>query len=131
MIRIAFDPDENENDDERAAPIPIINDPVNEAGEQVFVVQLRLIDSTNPGAISLNIRAASICRIINDDSKSNCDELVVFIYNFISRHATAIRIGFEVPRYTYIEPIFDTILTTFHQLIWFKMVPSILPNKTM
>ena len=71
VIRITFDPDEDTDDNERAAPIPIIDDLVNEADEQVFIVQLRLVDSINPGAIDLDTRPASICRIVNDDSKSN------------------------------------------------------------
>ena len=70
-IRITFDPDELANDDERGAPIRIFNDPVNEANEQVFVVQLHLISATNPGSVSLNTRPASVCRIIDDDSKFN------------------------------------------------------------
>ena len=68
-IRITFDPDELANDDERPAPIRIFNDPVNEAIEQVFVVHLCLVSSTNPHLISLHIRPASLCRIIDDDSK--------------------------------------------------------------
>ena len=71
VIRITFNPDEDTDDNERAAPIPIIDDLVNEADEQVFIVQLHLIDSINSSAINLNVRAASICRIVNDDSKSN------------------------------------------------------------
>ena len=71
VIRITFDPDEDTDDNERAAPIPIIDDLVNEADEQIFIVQLRLVDSINAGAINLNVRPASICRIVNDDSKSN------------------------------------------------------------
>ena len=71
VIRITFDPDEDTFDNERAAPIPIIDDLVNEADEQVFIVQLHIVDSINPGAIDLDVRPASICRIVNDDSKSN------------------------------------------------------------
>ena len=70
-FRITFDPDELVNDDEHTAPIHIFNDPVNEANEQVFIVQLRLISSTNPGSVSLNTRPASLCKIIDDDSKCN------------------------------------------------------------
>ena len=71
VIRITFDPDELEDSDERAAPIRIFNDAVNEANEQVFVVQLRLVSSTNPASIGLGTRPASLCRIIDDDSKNN------------------------------------------------------------
>ena len=72
MIRITFDPDELENSDERPAPIHIFNDAVNEANEQVFVVQLRLNSSTNPASINLETLPASLCRIVDDDrSKYN------------------------------------------------------------
>ena len=71
MIRITFHPDEDQNDNERAAPIAIIDDLINEATEQVFVVQLQLISSVNPGSIDLTTRQASLCRISDDDSKWN------------------------------------------------------------
>ena len=74
VIRITFDPDENKthvSDDERAAHIALINDAVNEADEQVFIVQLRLINSTNSGAIDITIRQNSLCRITDDDRKSS------------------------------------------------------------
>ena len=69
VIRITFEPDENAGVNERAAPIAVVNDLINEADEQVFVVELRLISSTNPAGIDLIIRPASICRIFNDDGK--------------------------------------------------------------
>ena len=71
MIRIIFAPDEDENRivNDVAAPIAIVDDLINEAIEQVFVVQLQLISSVNPGSIDLTVRQASLCRIIDDDSK--------------------------------------------------------------
>ena len=88
MIRITFNPDEVTDVNERATPIPIIDDLVNEADEQVFIVQLHLVNSINPGAIDLTTRAASICRIIDDDSKSNYYKLsrshINFLYDIIS-----------------------------------------------
>ena len=71
VIRITFEPDENAGINERAAPIAVVNDLINEADEQVFVVELRLISSTNPAAIDLTTRPASQCRIINNDGKPN------------------------------------------------------------
>ena len=62
VIRITFDPDEDTDDNERAAPIPIIDDLVNEADEQVFIVQLHLVNSSVPHAINLSLRAASSCK---------------------------------------------------------------------
>ena len=72
VIRITFESDENTGVNERAAPIAVVNDLINEAYEQVFIVELRLISSTNPAGIDLTTRPASICRIFNDDSKPNC-----------------------------------------------------------
>ena len=70
LIRITFDPDENtQPDNERAAPIAVVNDIINEADEQVFIVHLCLINSTNPHGVDLSIRPASLCKIIDDDSK--------------------------------------------------------------
>ena len=47
VIRITFIPDENAPDNECAAPIAVVNDAINEADEQVFIVHLHLINSTN------------------------------------------------------------------------------------
>lgn len=70
VIRITFDPDEDEAEieSERSAPIAVVDDTVNEAVVQVFVVQLQLISSENPGSVDL-LRQASVCKIIDDDSK--------------------------------------------------------------
>ena len=109
-VRITFDPDELANDDERAAPIRIFNDPVNEANEQVFVVQLRLISSTNPGLVTFTRQPASLCRIVDDDSKYSNEVCATSINLFDN---AVIRIGFEEPRYTYMEPDdFDEVIDT-------------------
>ena len=69
MITITFEPDEDANNDEQATPIPIFDDPINEAAKQVFIVQLRLVESVNQSAVILTTRPASLCRIIDNDSK--------------------------------------------------------------
>ena len=71
MIRITLAPDEDEVVNDVAAPIAIVNDLINEATEQVFIAQLRLISSVNPGTVDLTMRLATLCRIIDDDSKWN------------------------------------------------------------
>ena len=88
VIKITFEPDEGAPDNECAAPIPVVNDLINEADEQVFIVELRLISSTNPAGIDLTIRPASLCRITNDDSKPNSvvnyvpfSGLILYYYN--------------------------------------------------
>ena len=71
IIRITFDANEDQDDNERDAPVPITNDKVNEAIEQVFVVHLILINSSNPGSINLTRQSTSLCRVVDDDSKSS------------------------------------------------------------
>ena len=73
MIRVTFAPDENADQDynDVNAPIAIVDDLINEATEQVFIAQLRLISSVNPGTVDLTMRLATLCRIIDDDSKWN------------------------------------------------------------
>ena len=66
-ITLIFEPDENAPAMIRVmnAPIPIIDDVINEATEQVFVVELRLISRL----VDLSIRPSSLCRIIDNDRK--------------------------------------------------------------
>ena len=85
--------------------IGIINDAINEATEQVFVVQLQLISSVSQSSVDLAIRPSSLCRIIDNDGwlTKLCDcfslpNSIPFI---------AIRIGFERPNYTFTEPLFE------------------------
>ena len=54
---------------ERGAPIPIVDDAINEATEQVFVVELRLVSSLDPVTVDLTTRPSSLCRIIDNDRK--------------------------------------------------------------
>ena len=51
------------------APIFVTDDAINEATEQVFVVELILVDSLNPATVNLTTRPSSLCRIIDDDRK--------------------------------------------------------------
>ena len=70
--RITFDPDEDADDNERDAPIAITNDDINEAIEQVFIVHIVLVNSSNPSSTDLSsVRVTSLCRIVDDDSKSS------------------------------------------------------------
>ena len=55
---------------EKGAPIPIVDDAINEATEQVFVVELRLVSSLDPATVDLDTRPSSLCRIIDNDRKS-------------------------------------------------------------
>jgi hypothetical protein len=67
-IPITFDPDEDRNQGELSIPIHIFDDSVNEANEQVFVVQLKVTGGANVNSITIS-RQVSLCRIIDDDGK--------------------------------------------------------------
>ena len=66
---MTFQPDEDAPINEHSVPVAIIDDDVNEAMEQDFVVVLRLNESINEESISLETRNVSLCRIIDDDCK--------------------------------------------------------------
>ena len=51
------------------APISIIDDAINEAVEQFFVVQLSLSSSLNPAGVDISVRPTSLGRIIDNDRK--------------------------------------------------------------
>ena len=78
MIRITFAPDEDKDVNDVATLIAIVDDLINEAIEQVFVVQLQLISSENPDSVDLTTRLATLCWIIDDDSKWN--NVIVYIH---------------------------------------------------
>ena len=76
MLRIIFEADENSGVNDMSAPVAIFDDPINEAAEQAFIVQLKLISSINPGLIDLNQRPASLCRIVDNDRKCT---IIIFL----------------------------------------------------
>ena len=70
-ITLIFEPDENAVVlvSEMSVPIPIVDDAINEATEQVFIVELRLVSSINPATVDLSKRPSSLCGIIDNDRK--------------------------------------------------------------
>ena len=68
---LIFEPDEDAlvPVNEMSAPIPIVDDDINEATEQVFIVELRFISSLDPATVDLTVRPSSLCRIIDNDRK--------------------------------------------------------------
>ena len=68
-ITLIFEPDENDEVNEMNAPVPVTDDAINEATEQVFVVELMLVSSLDPNTIDLTVRNSSLCRIIDNDRK--------------------------------------------------------------
>ncbi len=49
-------------------PVPITQDAINEAREELFVVHLTLGESMNAGGVNI-IREVSLCRITDDDGE--------------------------------------------------------------
>ena len=68
-IIIVFEPDEDAEISEKSAPIFILGDAINEATEQVFVVELRLISRRSTVTVDLSRRPSAVCRIIDNDRK--------------------------------------------------------------
>ena len=57
---------------EKSAPIFVTDDAINEAIEQVFVVELRLVSSVDPARVNLTTRPSSLCRIIDYNDCKHC-----------------------------------------------------------
>ena len=68
-ITLTFEPDEEGEVSEMDAPVPVTDDAINEATEQVFVVELMLVSSLDPNTVDLTVRNSSLCRIIDNDRK--------------------------------------------------------------
>ena len=68
-IIIVFEPDEDAEVNEKSAPFLVIDDAINEAAEQVFVIELQIVSSVNPTGVDLTTRPSSLCRIIDNDRK--------------------------------------------------------------
>ncbi len=50
------------------APVPIINDAINEAQEELFVISLGLENAINPAGTEIT-RSVSLCRISDNDGQ--------------------------------------------------------------
>ena len=68
-LTVTFQADEDDPINEHSVPVAIVDDDVNEAMEQDFVVVLRLSESVNQESVSLDTRNVSLCRIIDNDRK--------------------------------------------------------------
>ena len=74
IITVFFEPDEDSVVNEKSAPVFVTDDAINEATEQVFVVELHLVSSLNPASVDLTMQLSSLCRIIdNHDCKLACN----------------------------------------------------------
>ena len=68
-ITLIFEPDEDQLISEMSASIPVTDDAINEATEQVFVVELRLVSTLDPSTVGFTVRPTSLCKIIDNDRK--------------------------------------------------------------
>ena len=68
-ITLIFEPDEDAVVGEKSAPIFVTDDAINEATEQVFIAELRLVSSVDPATVDLTVRPSTLCRIIDNDRK--------------------------------------------------------------
>ena len=56
--------------------IPIVDDDIDEADEQVFIIFLEVINATNVGKVNIVDRKTSIGRIEDDESKYYMFDLI-------------------------------------------------------
>ena len=70
-ITVVFEPDEDHSVavSERSVPILVVGDDINEAMQQVFVIDLILISSLDAVTVDLTRRPSSLCRIVDNDRK--------------------------------------------------------------
>lgn len=70
-LTIMFPPDEDEASPITRVPasIPIVDDEVDEAREQVFIVYMEVLNATNRELLITDEQNVSICTIIDNDRK--------------------------------------------------------------
>ena len=68
-IVVTFQADETgQHMDDVDTPVPIVDDDINEADEQIFVVTVEVVNATDMFRITLE-REDSLCRIRDDDGE--------------------------------------------------------------
>ena len=71
-VNITFNADERSAEPVRSISIPIVNDGVDEAIEENFIVLLTLVEASNPSGVNVSqpARISSLCRIVDVDGKN-------------------------------------------------------------
>ena len=71
-VNITFSADEGDEAPERTIFIPIVNDGVDEAIEEKFIVLLTLLDASNRSSVNVSqpARISSVCRIVDVDGRT-------------------------------------------------------------
>ena len=75
-ITIIFEPDEDAAIYEMSAPIFVTDDAINEATEQVFIAELRLVSSIDPATVDLTMRPSTLCSIIDYHDCKYCSKIL-------------------------------------------------------
>ena len=69
-VTISFPPDEGSlGVVDISTPIGIVDDAINEATEQLFIVQLQVVSSVSPSSVILSRLQVSLCKIVDNDRK--------------------------------------------------------------
>ena len=86
VLEIIFPADENLSRSifELPADIPVVDDEINEAGAQQFIVSLRVFSALNISLVKIE-QNTSICNIIDDDSMSNIIQCCLAKYIIFKR----------------------------------------------
>ena len=90
--------------------IPIVDDDIDEAQEQVFIILLEVLEAVNFDLITIT-RSTSFGRIIDNDGEplstlSNCVLIVMLLFLLLG-----IQIGFALSNYSFDEPDFETVIS--------------------
>ena len=105
---MTFPADEAMNIADVLATIPIVDDEINEAQEQVFIILLEVLEAVYLDLITIT-RITSFGRIIDNDGEV-LHNIIEIIYKIILFFFIGIQIGFARPVYSFNEPSFETIV---------------------
>ena len=85
VITATFEADEGGNPQtDLDVPIPVIDDEINEADNQFFIVQLVVVSAVNRDLITIE-RAASKCIIVDNDREYNDVERIITTLSIMFR----------------------------------------------
>ena len=137
IIRLVFEADESLVINDMDAAVAIFDDPINEATEQAFVVQLKLISSIDPELVDLTLRPASLCRIVDNDREQTAIYsyylCILSLLFFI--HCNMQQSGLDLSSlaiHFLNRKLRKSLISFFFQsLVYPSMALSILPRRTM
>ena len=107
-FNVTFPADEVMNIADVLRLIRIVDDEIDEAQEQVFIIFLEVLEAVNFDLITIT-RSTSFGRIIDNDGEP-LSALIMF-NNTFSFLLLAIQIGFALAEYSFDEPEFEIVVT--------------------